>query len=151
MTIWVSRVELSEARRHLLNLDDRTYSSGDWLARFVPTANICTAANDVHGAMIPITSSATKQLADYGDSPACMSAAQACLLFGPSRRLSMYAAINRRGLSNGLPSGFMSCRLPVCGGAASGEPQVMLPMRTSRPFQNKDCLCRTEGVLALEV
>ena len=91
MTIWVSRVELSEARRHLLNLDDRTYSSGDWLARFVP------------------------------------------------------------GLSNGLPSGFMSCRLPVCGGAASGEPQVMLSMRTSRPFQNKDCLCRTEGVLALEV
>ena len=54
MTIWVSRVELSEARRHLLNIDDRTYSSGDWLARFVPTANICTAANDVHGAMIPI-------------------------------------------------------------------------------------------------
>ena len=83
MTIWVSRVELSEARRHLLNLDDRTYSSGDWLARFVPTANICTAANDVHGAMIPITSSARKQLADYGGSPACMSAAQACLLFGP--------------------------------------------------------------------
>ena len=44
MTIWVSRVELSEARRHLLNLDDRTYSSGDWLARFVPGADICTAA-----------------------------------------------------------------------------------------------------------
>jgi hypothetical protein len=57
--------------------------------------------------MVPISSSATKQLADYGGSPACMSAAQACLLFGPSRRLSMYAAIDRRGLSNGLPSGFM--------------------------------------------
>ena len=102
-----------------LNLDDRTYSSGDWLARFVPTANICTAANDVHGAMIPITSSARKQLADYGGSPACMSAAQACLLFGPSRRLSMYAAIDRRGLSNGLPSGFMEAA--VCLSAAAQQ------------------------------
>ena len=27
----------------------------------------------------------------------------------------------------------------------------VLPMRTSRPFQSKDCLCWTEGVLALEV
>ena len=45
MTIWVSRVELSEARRHLRNVDDRTYSSGDWLARFVPRGDLSRCSN----------------------------------------------------------------------------------------------------------
>src|SRR6516225_3583867 len=39
----------------------------------------------------------------------------------------------------------MRCRVPVRSGAASREPHVMLPMRASCPFQNKDCICRTSS------